>query len=186
VKRTGLTRTPLRRGAGLGAGKPPQRRVPLKGKNAPKRPRRSGVPALPPGEFTARVKLLVRKRAGRGDIYDARCECCGCHLGAEAGDFQHRAARGAGGCRDRVINGPANCALMCRPCHVRAEARDPHLAMDAGGFWVEHGTTPEFDPRNVAILLASEGGSGLKVYLAEDGIGHDGTGYLYARPEVTQ
>ena len=82
-----------------------------------------------------------------------------------------------------VINGPANCALMCPECHRKAEARDPHLAMGAGGFWLEHGTTPEYDPRNVPIMLHGAGGGGA-FYLAEDGIGPEGTGYLYQQPEV--
>ncbi len=137
----------------------------------------------PPAEFTPRVKLLVRKRAGRGDIFEAACEACGRWLGEEAGEFQHRAARGAGGCRARVINGPANCALLCPECHRKAEARNPHMAMDAGGFWLEHGTTSEYDPRNVAILLHSTGGSGAPFFLAEDGLGPDGTGYLYQAPK---
>jgi hypothetical protein len=143
-----------------------------------------------PSEFTAKVRLAVRKRAGRGDIFDALCEACGKWLGEKGGEFQHRAARGSGGCRDTVINGPANCALMCPGCHRRAESRDPamgsdlHLAEDAAGFWIKHGTEPEFDPRTVPILLMSPGGSGLPVYLAADGLGPDGTGYLLQRPEL--
>jgi hypothetical protein len=136
-----------------------------------------------PAEFTPKVKLAVRKRAGRGDIFEALCEACGAWLGEKAGEFQHRAARGAGGCKDEVINGPGNCALMCPECHRKAEARDPHLAMDAGGFWVRHGTTSEFDPRNVPIMLHSAGGSGLTVFLAADGLGPDGTGYLFEAPK---
>lgn len=138
--------------------------------------------ATPSGEFSAATRLLVRKRAGRGDIFDSACEACGRHLGEKAGEFQHRASRGSGGCRDAVINGPANCAFMCHECHVKAEARDEHLAMDAAGFWIEHGTTAEYDPRNVPIMLHGAGG-GASFYLAEDGIGFKGTGYLYQRPE---
>jgi len=144
----------------------------------------------PPSEFTPKVKLLVRKRAGRGDVFDAACEACGQWLGEHYGEFQHRAARGTGGCKDAVINGPSNCCLMCGPCHRRAEARDPamgsdrHLAEDAAGFWIKHGDTPEYDPRLVPILLMSPGGSELPVYLAADGLGPDGTGYLYQRPEL--
>jgi hypothetical protein len=46
------------------------------------------------------------------------------------------------------------------------------------GFWLKHGTTPEYDPRNVPILLH---GNALRL-LAEDGLGPDGTGYLPAEP----
>jgi hypothetical protein len=136
-----------------------------------------------PSEFTPKVKLLVRRRAGNGDEFQALCEACGRWLGRDGGEFQHRAARGAGGCRARVINGPANCALMCPECHRKAEARDPRMGMDDAGFWLEHGTTPACDPRNVPIKLASEHGSGILVYLAADGLGPDGTGYLLAAPE---
>jgi hypothetical protein len=80
-----------------------------------------------------------------------------------------------------VINGPANCAFMCPDCHRKAEARDQHLGMDVAGFWLDHGTTPDYDPRRVPILLHDAGG-GLTVYLAEDGIGFKGTGYWYQRP----
>jgi hypothetical protein len=160
-------------------------------KNAPRRTSSSGKLTPPePSEFSPKVKLLVRKRAGRGDIFEAQCEACPQWLGKHYGEFQHRAARGAGGCKDAVINGPANCALMCPPCHRRAESRDPamgsdlHLAEDAAGFWIKHGTEPEFDPRSVPILLMSPGGSGLPVYLAADGLGPDGTGYLLQRPEL--
>lgn len=170
---------PLRRG------KPLPRRTPLrqagvkaKGQGAPGTGSAPGKLTRPaPSEFTPKVKRMARKRAGRGDVFDSRCERCGAGIGEKGGEFQHRAARGAGGCRDTVINGPANCAFLCPPCHRLAESRDPHLGMDAGGWWIQHGTTPEFDPRNVSILLATESGSGLEVWLAQDGIGDLGYGY---------
>ena len=56
--------------------------------------------------------------------------------------------------------------------------------MKAKGFVIDHGKGPDFDPRYVPIMLASPFGSGQKVYLAEDGIGDSGTGYLYQRPEL--
>jgi hypothetical protein len=151
--------------------------------------RRGGSPTgslipPPPSEFTPRVKLLVRKRAGQGDIHEAACEACGRWLGEKAGEFQHRVARGAGGCKDAVINGPSNCCFMCPPCHRRAESRDPRMGIKWGGFWLEHGTTPAFDPRLVPILLASRHGSGIQVWLAADGIGPDGDGYLRQKPEL--
>lgn len=202
-----MKRTQMRRCRPLEPGKPPARRTrlarsaglqpvpwsravpPLTGgavkSAATRRGSSSGklTPPAPP-EFTPKVKLLVRKRAGNGDEFQALCEACGRGLGRDGGEFQHRAARGAGGCRDRVINGPANCALMCSECHRKAESRDPGLGMDDAGFWLEHGATPEFDPRNVPVKLASEHGSGILAYLAADGLGPDGTGYLLAPPEA--
>ncbi len=56
------------------------------------------------------------------------------------------------------------------------------MGMEWGGFWIEHGTTPEYDPRLVPILLASPHGPGIQVWLAADGKGPDGTGYLLERP----
>jgi hypothetical protein len=136
--------------------------------------------------FSRAVKLAVRTRAGGGDPDLAACEACGIWLGRKRGQVQHRVGRGAGGCTDEVINGCANAALMCGTpltgCHGKATAFDPDLAMDAGGFWIKHGTTPEFDPRNIPILLHSAGGSGIRVFLAADGLGPDGTGYLLAPP----
>lgn len=148
----------------------------LDGTRIPVRQVRQRRKSRPQAGFSRAVKLAVRKRAGKGIAGDAECEACGCWLGPDGGDYQHRAARGSGGCRLAVINGPANCALMCRPCHRKAEDRDPHMAMDAGGFWVKHGTTPEYDPRNVRIMLHGAGG-GMTVWLTEAG------GYSTAPPK---
>lgn len=150
---------------------------------APRTTGRGGIgqpKAVPSGEFSDKTKLLVRRRAGRGDEYDARAECCGAELGRDAGEFQHRAARGAGGCRDEIINGPANCLLMCPEHHRQAEDRDEDLGIGGAGFWLKHGTTPEFDPRNVPVRLHGR----RYLYLAADGRGPDGTGYLYQRPQA--
>lgn len=147
----------------------------------------SGAPK-PPGEFTLAVKHAVRRRAGRGDAAEARCEGCGRRLGARGGQVHHRAGRGSGGCRDEVIQGCANALLLCGTpfdgCHGAATAFDAHLGMDGAGLWIRHGTTPEFDPRNVQIMLHDASGGGMPVWLAEDGLGPDGTGYLYQCPEV--
>ncbi len=138
----------------------------------------------PPGRFTDAVKLAVRKRAGRGDIYDARCEACGVELGEKGGQVHHRAGRGSGGCRDTVIQSCANAMLLCGTpfdgCHGEATRFAQHLGMKAAGVWIEHGTTPEFDPRNVPVKL--HGLSRRTVWLAEDGIGFKGTGYWYQQP----
>jgi hypothetical protein len=152
-------------------------------RNAPRRTGSSGKLIPPePSEFSPKVRRLVRTRAGSGDPFDALCEAGGEWLGIDAGEFQHRAARGAGGCKDAVVNGPANCCLLCPECHRRAESRDERMGMDWAGFWLEHGTTPGYDPRNVPILLASAHGPGHQVYLAADGLGPDGTGYLFQAP----
>jgi hypothetical protein len=141
----------------------------------PPPPRRRAVrqqPSLPPAEFTARVKLLVRTRAGQGYAGDAVCEACGRYLGNGAGDhgqIQHRHARKSGGSRDPVTNGVANAALLCgssldpRSCHGKCEARDPF--MQERGWWIETGAGPEFDPRYVAVVLHS----GAARWLGADG-----------------
>ena len=139
--------------------------------------------------FSRKVRLAVRKRAGGGHAEDALCEACGKRLGRYDGEVQHRASRGSGGCTDAVVNGMANAVLLCGHgaahvrdgCHGKCENRDPHMGMGAGGFWIKHGTTPEFDPRNVAIMLHDAGG-GTTVYLAADGVGEHGTGYLLRPP----
>ena len=119
--------------------------------------------------FSPRVRKLVRTRAGGGDLYLACCECCGIWLGEHGGQVQHRVARGQGGCKDPVINGPANAALLCGTpftgCHGDCEARHTPEAreMRARGFWIEHGTTREFDPRHVPLELLG----GVRVWLSE-------------------
>jgi hypothetical protein len=180
--------TPLRSSAGLSRS-PWSRSVPLAGTGKGKSAARTGsgsssskLVAPAPGEFTARVKRLVRRRAGRGDPFDARCEGCWKWLGIDAGEFQHRAARGAGGCRDGVVNGPANCLLLCRSCHWEAEERRRDLSQDGAGFWIGHGSGPDYDPRLAAVMLGALGDSGVTVWLAADGLGPDGTGYLLQPP----
>ena len=140
--------------------------------------------------FSRTVKLRVRKRAGSGFIEDALCESCGAWLGRYGGEVQHRASRGSGGSTDAVIGGCANAVLLCgrgaapvrSGCHGRCEDRERDMRDDAAGFWIRHGTTAEFDPRHVAIMLHGRD-SGITVWLAEDGRGPDGTGYLLDPPE---
>jgi hypothetical protein len=171
---------PLGRGAGLGTSPGPGRRTRI-------RPGRRAVGAAtgqpkPPGEFTPAVKLQIRTRAGAGDPFDAQCECCAGHLGRGGGEIQHIVARGSGGCRDTVVNGPAGGALLCGSaaaqtgCHGRAEKRDPQ--MKALGFVLPFGT----DPRLVPMQLYGWSSGGVTVWRAEDGRGADGTGYLYSPP----
>ena len=91
--------------------------------------------------------------------------------------MQHRVARGQGGCKDPVINGAANAALMCGTaftgCHGLAESRKAEHRMEARGFVIRHGKGPEFDPRYVPLILLG----GVEVWLSEDGR------YLYDQPQ---
>lgn len=179
-------RAPLRRGKPLEPGTPLRRAsVKAKARSAAGTKRATGrITPRAPGEFTPRVKLLVRKRAGCGDVFDAMCEACGMWLGEKGGEVQHRDARGMGGSRDRVTNGPANAVLLCGSavfrtgCHGACEDRDPH--MHGMGFWLEEGQ----DPRTEPVMLHGAGARGGSYYLAADGTGDNGTGYQTARPEV--
>jgi hypothetical protein len=168
VKRGG----PLKRGKPMKPGKPMTRGTGIA------RTARKYRPARDTG-FPLRVRLQIRTRAGNGDPEVAECELCGAWIGPEGGEMQHRAARGAGGCRDSVVNGASNGLLICPvPCHRDCEARDEHLGMDGAGFWLKHGTTPEFDPRSVSVMWHARAGSGIELWLGTDGQ------YLYVRPEA--
>jgi hypothetical protein len=158
------------------------RPVRSQGKSAARKGSRRGA-----GEFTAKVKLQCRTRAGGGEAGNARCESCGCWLGPDGGQIQHRLARGSGGSRNPLVSSLANAALLCGTsvtpsCHGDAESRDPERRMREKGFVILHGEGPEFDPRFVAIELHSMFGGGMSVWLAEDGIGDDGNGYLFSQP----
>ncbi len=129
--------------------------------------------------FSPRVRKLVRARAGGGFAEQACCESCGIWLGEHAGQLQHRVARGQGGSKDRVINGPANATLMCGTpftgCHGLAESRNPEHRMEDRGFVIKHGKGPEFDPRFVPLTLLGD----VRVWLSETE-----PRYLYERPEL--
>lgn len=175
---------PPRRTVALQPGGPWSRPVPmLPGESAATRKGSSTGSLIPPapGEFTGAVRLAVRKRAGNGSADDAMCEACGIWLGRHGGQVQHIAGRGMGGCRDEVINSAANAALLCGTpfdgCHGLATAFDEE--MGARGFWLKRAA----DPRLVPMMLASEHGSGVMVWRAEDGKGPDGTGYLFEAPK---
>jgi hypothetical protein len=113
------------------------------------------------------VKLLVRTRAGLGEIEDAVCESCGRHLGRYGGQVQHIIARGMGGTTRPVLGTAANGALLCGltpqdpdGCHYRAESRD--AGMRARGFWLEQGSDPAAEPMTLhsgAVIWRSEDGS---------------------------
>lgn len=151
--------------------KPLTRRLPLqRGGGLP------GVPIAPRRKatgFPVAVRRMALKRAGGGDMDAARCEACGSPPNRlEAGfpdvlDFQHRLARGMGGCTSEVVNGITNCGVLCRPCHDACEARDPE--MEARGWWIRSGNGPEHDPRFVRVWLASQDGPVAVVYLSGSG-----------------
>jgi 5-methylcytosine-specific restriction protein A len=143
------------------------------------------TPASPPARnrrgrndagFSPSVKLSVRTRAGGGDPAQARCEATGVWLGRHGGEIQHRVARGMGGTSDPVKNSLVNAVLLSKDAHRLAESRD--RGMNEEGFWLRNGQDPALTP----ILLHSAHGSGVTVWLAGDGIGDDGNGYLFASP----
>jgi hypothetical protein len=184
---TGLKRTkPLPpRTVPFEGGRTPLARIPLgpvssgraKGAATKKGSSTGSLIARPPGEFTPKVKLLIRKRAGRGDIFEARCESCGAHLGEKAGEYSHRDARGMGGSRDPIVNGPAGGTLACGSgalrtgCHGACENRDAQ--MNAMGFWLKNGQ----DLLTTPIRLHGRNGGDQIFYLAADGR------YLLEAPE---
>lgn len=122
--------------------------------------------------FPLRVKLLVRARAGFGDIDDAVCESCGRHLGRRGGQAHHVIDRGMGGCTLAIINGPANAILLCGTsltgCHGLASAFDADIGRR--GFFLSHAA----DPRLESMILHS----GIDAWRTVDGR------YLYTDPRL--
>jgi hypothetical protein len=120
-----------------------------------------------------RVKLLVRARAGFGDIDDACCEACALHLGRDGGQVQHIVARGMGGTTRLVLATVVNGALLCgtpqdkTTCHGLAESRDP--GMRDRGFWLPQGSDPRLEPMTLH--------SGVTAWRGVNGR------YRYTRPE---
>ena len=139
--------------------------------------------AKPPGGFSDATKRLIRERAGCGSIFDACCESCGVFLGEHGGEYSHRDARGMGGSRDPIVNGPAGGTLACGSgslrtgCHGACENREDD--MNAMGFWLKNGQNPLTRP----IQLHGRNGGRKTFYLAADGKGPDGTGYLTELPK---
>ena len=113
--------------------------------------------------FPETVKLAVRKRAGGGDPDNARCEATGVWLGRYGGEIQHRDARGMGGTSLPVTNSIVNAVLLSTEAHRLAESRDPLL--NAQGFWLRNGE----DPAETPIMLHSQYGSGVTVWLTPAG-----------------
>jgi hypothetical protein len=113
------------------------------------------VPEVRTG-FSAEVKLLARIRSGHGDVSRAACESCGTRVGRYGGDIQHRLARGRGGSASEVVASLANAAVLCRQCHMKAEARNLAMRDDGAGWWIRTGKGPAFDPRFVPVRLHGE------------------------------
>jgi hypothetical protein len=146
--RTGLERKPAERAPG-----------------AASQPRK---PARDTG-FPPRAKLLIRTRAGNGDPGNACCEACGTWCGEHGGQIQHIYARGKGGTTDPLYSSAANGALICGTpssgCHGLCENRDPH--MNEAGFWRERNGKEK--PGDYPVMLHSQHGSGMTVWLLPDG-----------------
>jgi len=109
-----------------------------------------------------------------------QCAGCGKPVGGACTwwSLQHRKARGSGG-----DNSPCNLIVLCGSatspgCHRLCEDRDRE--MHARGLWLRG----DEDPAMVPVMIASEYGSGITVWLAGDGIGPDGDGYLRQRPAL--
>ena len=98
--------------------------------------------------FSPAIKVMIRVRAGNGDVKDACCEACGRWLGRHGGQIQHRKARKAGGTSQAVISSVVNGGLLCGTpftgCHGQCERRDQD--MHDRGWWLEAWQDPVTDP----------------------------------------
>ncbi len=118
-----------------------------------------------------KVRALVLAREGMA------CAACGISVIGRPHSIQHRRARGMGGTADKSANSPSNLVLLCGSatspggCHLACEQRD--IDMHGRGFWLRSWE----DPAAIWVMLASEHGSGVTVWLAADGT------YSVASPE---
>lgn len=129
MARSEMKRSPVKpnRDKTPGAEKSPSRRKP--------NPRRdTGFPAA--------VRTLIDWRdSDMGALWPhRRCQACGQVFRTGQCDRQHRIARGSGGSRSPLVNGPVNGVTLCRLCHALAEARSP--AMYERGFWLRQSDLP--------------------------------------------
>ena len=152
-------RTPLARVTPLGQGEARLARgVPLK--RAP-RERKAARDTGP----SRKVRALVLARDGY--------RCCGCGISVTGRPYslQHRVARGMGGTSRPDVNSPVNLLVLCGlsstpgSCHLACEQRDP--VMHERGLWLRSTE----DPALVPVMITSEHGSGMTVWLTPGG-GH--------------
>jgi hypothetical protein len=98
--------------------------------------------------FPRAVELMVRTRAGGGNIDAACCEACGKHLGRYGGEVRRRLAQDQDGPGNLVAGGVENAALLCGSrydgCRKRAGDRDP--VMEAAGWFIRAGNDPRYVP----------------------------------------
>jgi hypothetical protein len=144
-------RTPLAATSGLSPGTGLSRKPAERSGKPQKAPRDTGPARL--------VRSVVLDR----DQY--ACLACGKPVGLPGTwwSIQHRLARGQGGTNDLF-----NLILLCGSatsagCHLRCEQRDRE--MQAMGYWLESWQNPAAEP----VMVHSEHGSGVTVWLAADG-----------------
>ena len=168
ARRTPLVaRTPLHRGKPLERKSPLLARKPLVSKSAPGRHRAgSETPRDTGPDRLTRIAVLERDQF--------QCCACGKPVGLPGTwwSIQHRVARGLGGTNE-LPNLVTLCGSATSPgCHRLAEDRGRE--MHEHGYWLRS----DEDPAQVPIMLASEFGSGITVWLTRDG------GYSVEAPEA--
>ena len=172
-------KAPMARGKGLAQGKPLARTRPLRSA-APAQKRATGS-GHHEAEFSPAVRLMIRTRAGHGDIDNACCEACLTWLGEHGGQIQHIKARGMGGSRDPELGSPVGGALLCGTpmsgCHGLCEAWDP--GMYAAGFWIRFAERLGAKP----IRAGWRTGTWTERWLLADGTYGDGPAQ-HAEPEL--
>jgi hypothetical protein len=110
-----------------------------------------------------KVRALVMAREGHA------CAACGISITGRPYSVQHRVARGLGGTSDPAANALPNLVLLCGSattpgsCHALCESRDED--MRGRGFWLWSWE----DPALIPVMLASEHGSGITVWLTAGG-----------------
>ena len=123
--------------------------------------RTSGLPRVGAGRLEAAGAGTVKSAARKGGAgSSARAESFPPDVAALID------ARGMGGTSDPVTSSIVNAVLLSTGAHRLAESRDEH--MNAMGFWLRNGEDPALTP----IMLHSEHGSGVTVWLGTDGQYH--------------